>query len=565
MEQIEISMNDWSFNQGLVGYTRILESAGLDVSFTTNGIIVEKEHLEKLSEAYFNFFINKYSVAKQNKRILTGWHTKWKKGEKKYKKDLNARLKDIEKKVKRYFSNTPDGSDLLNKIDLYRTETAYSEQMDDWLNDIISSLESKEINEKLTVNSFKALHLTPYFGQPSFLNVSKNSLTVQEQKELFKKDYITPILEEWKFITLLQQDNSEACKKLLQETTHKYLITLRTPLKNKSINEMKNYIHEEVLKCSFTDFSLGLYSLEESTFSPLAVSIGNSLNSTWNSEGKNFFPISALAKLILFCSPAGATINNRKSVFVQLDGHFKELYLINEHYHEETDRDKTFDQIIFDIVKEQKLKADWMNRNYLILEYESDYSSKKTELDYMILTPNLFRLFSQHDHLFNNINYTNKISFIKLLLKNIDTKQLVSYELREKVKNNYSSLEIVYMTLLRHLNQCYLKEAGNTLDAKKKQNYVWVLYKSAQSVRNKIGLNKAQGIAYRLLNSVQSENKNTFMDTVMRVYISSDLEMPALLLEALHENRMDFPTVANAWIAGLISKPNDEGVVKYEE
>src|SRR5690625_4906996 len=95
------------------------------------------------------------------------------------------------------------------------------------------------------------------------------------------------------------------------------------------------------------------------------------------------------------------------------------------------------------------------------------------------------------------------------------------------------------------------------MDSSIERRRVWALVKSAEQVRNKIGTKKAQGVAYRLLNSVRSNDKNTFMDTVMRVYISSDLEMPGLLLEALHEEKMDFATVGNAWVAGLISKSDD--------
>lgn len=556
---MEVHMNEWAFTQGMVGYKRILENAGIKVPITTSGIIIKKDHLELLPEAYFNFFIDKYSVARQNKRILSIWHHKWKNGDNSAKKDLNTRLRDLENRVKKYFADTTDGKRLLENITVYRNEKNYSEALDKQLNEIINGLATKEINEKLTVNSFKAIHLNPYFGQPSFLNVSKSSLSVQEQKELFQKDYIDPVLEEWRFMQLLEQGDVESCRNFLEETPHPSLARLKTPFKKKEIDEMKNYIRDEILKCSLTDFPLGFFSLEESVFSPLSVSLKNALNSTWDSGGKNFYPISALAKLILFCSPAGATITNRKSVFIQLDGSFQELYHINQHYHYESDRDKSFDEIIFDIVREQHLKADYINRNFLILEYESDYSAKKTILDYMILTPHMVKLFNNHSNLFKNIHYTNKVSFIKLLLKNIDTKHFISRLLREKIKNNYSSLEIMFMTLLRYLNQIYQKEAEIAVDTKKKQDYVWVLYKSGEQIRNKIGLKKAQGIAYRLLNSVQSGNKNTFMDTVMRVYISSDVQMPSLLLEALHENKMDFPTVANAWVAGLISKPNDEG------
>ncbi|MFA1821705.1 Cas8a1 family CRISPR/Cas system-associated protein [Virgibacillus oceani] len=561
---MEISMNEWAFTQGMIGYRRILQYYDVDVPTTSDGIVVTKEHLQLLPEAYFQYFLDKYSVAKRHEALLWSWHAKWRKGDKKFKKELNSRLKDIETKVGKYFTDNEAGERILENIKLYRAEKDYSEKLDKYVEEIIHDVKTKEIDEKLTCNTFKAVYLSPYFGQVSFLNVTKNASSVEEQKSIFKQDFIQPVLDEWEFLRYLDEENKEACLDFLQDSPHKLLTSLKTPFKKKDSEAMKQYINEKILKCSLTDFPLGLYSFEESIFSPLALSIKNSLNSTWNSEGKNFFPISAIAKLILFCAPAGATINNKKSIFVQFDGTFEEIYHANEHYNTESDRDTSFDEVVFDLVREQKLRSNWKRDNYVILEYESDYSSKKTILDYMILTPNLIKLFQNHDKLLDYLNYYNKVPFIKLLLKNIDTKVFTFNLLREKIKNEYSSLEVMFMTLLRHYNQFYLKEAAYQMDSEKQQSYIWVLYKSAGNVRSKIGLKKAQGIAYRLLNAVQAGNKNTFMDTVMRVYVSSEIEMPSLLLEALHENKMDFETVANAWVAGLISKPNEEGVAKNE-
>ncbi|MCJ7843507.1 hypothetical protein MUB24_22050 [Lederbergia sp. NSJ-179] len=560
MDQMKVSMGDWALTQGMVGFKRILNHYNVNVETTIDGIVVTRDHLKVLPEAFFSFFLKKYSVAKGHERRLRSWHSKWKKGEKKYKKELNARLKDIESKVGKYFKNNSTGMEILDCVERYRGEKEYKEEMDGWLEKIIKGVHTKEIDEKLTCNTFKAVYFTPYFGQPSFLNVSKNSLTVDEQKALFSYDYIKPVLDEWDLLSLIDERKQDECLQLLEETNKKHpLLAFKTTFKKKTTQEMKQYIDEEVLKCSFTDFPLGLFSLEESVFSPLAVSLGNSLNSTWDSNGKSFFPISALAKLLLFCAPAGATISNRKSVFVQFDGSFDQIYQANEHYNTETDQDKSFDEVIFDLVSEQELRANWLAKHYLILEYESDYQAKKTLLDYMILTPGLIKLFQNHGKLFGYLHYTNRITFIKSLIKNIDTKQLIFTVLREKIKQSYSSLEVVFMTILRNYDQFYKKEGKFDMDSQKQQKYVWVLYKSGEAVRSKIGLKKAQGIAYRLLNAVQAGNKNTFMDTVMRTYISNELEMPSLLLEVLHESKMDFETVANAWIAGLISKPNEEG------
>jgi|GEM_PF-5175556 len=58
----------------MVGYKRILNYFGLTVPTTSDGIIVTKDHLEQLPDAYFAYFLNKFDVAKQNERILRNWH-----------------------------------------------------------------------------------------------------------------------------------------------------------------------------------------------------------------------------------------------------------------------------------------------------------------------------------------------------------------------------------------------------------------------------------------------------------------------------------------------------------
>src|SRR5699024_9655559 len=136
---------------------------------------------------------------------------------------------------------------------------------------------------------------------------------------------------------------------------------------------------------------------------------------------------------------------------------------------------------------------------------------------------------------------------------------------REKIKHNYPVNDMIRLILIRHLNEVYKKEVHN-VDSTIEKRRVWALVKSAEEVKRKIGTKKAQGIAYRLLNSIRSNDKHTFMDTVMRVYISSDLEMPGLLLEALHEDKMDFATVGNAWVAGLVTRGegNEQGEKRNE-
>lgn len=562
MEQIAVRMNEWFFTQGLVGYKKILEDFGEKVKTTYDGIIIEKKHLIKLPEAYFSYYLKNYSAAERNERKIRRLHNLFVNGEKTAKTELNKELNELKKSIHRYFKETEEGKRIGELADQYRKEKNYHPVMDEWITNFIELLYTKEIDEKLTSNFFKTVLLNPFFGQVSFLNVTHNKKTIEKQKEIFFEDLIQPILEEWELISAIQTQEKDRIDELLSNTTYQPFKPLKRVFNKMSVKEIDNYIEQEIHRCSFIDFPLAFKNFEEAIFSPLALSLKNARNMSWLANEKEFIPISSLARLIIFCAQAGGTNTQNKSTFIFYGGAFDDIYQINKSYGDLKEQ-RTFDELIFDIVREQKVKANYLKQRYIIYEYESDYQSKKTILNYMIMTPDLMKLFSEESKLFDSLHHANKTRIIKLLLHRIDSKHFIMDELRDKVKKSYPVLDVIRLIQIRHLNQC-LKE-DKVVDKTIEKRRIWALVKSAEQVRHKIGTKKAQGIAYRLLNSVRSNDKNTFMDTVMRVYISSDIEMPGLLLEALHEEKMDFATVGNAWIAGLISKSDEnKGEIENE-
>lgn len=558
-------MDEWFFTQGLVGFKKIMDNYGLTVKTKYDGIIVERAHLEVFPDAFFQYYLTKYSHANRKEPYIRSLHKNFKEGEKSAKRDLNRELNEIKKSAMRYFKETKDGKQLSESVDAYRKEKDYAPKMDDLIERIIDSLRSREIDEKLTSNYFKAVQLQANYGQVSFLNVTHNRKTFQEQKEIFYKDFIFPIIAEWSLYKALKSDDEEKIEKVLNETKYQPFNQIKRAFRKRSLEEKKQFIKEEIHRCSLTSFPLAFQNFEEMIFVPLALSIGKARNMSWNANHKDFSPICSLARLILFCAHAGATDSSFKSVFVYYGGSFDEVYQSNLSYDSLKDSSKTFDQIVFDLVREQKLKADYLNNRYMIYEYESDYQLKRTLLDYMIMKRHVLKLFSEDSKLFNYIHYGLKNELIRFLLRDIDPRQLITTQLREKIKHNYPVNDVIHVIQIRHLNECYRREI-NEVDSSIERRRVWALVKSAEKVKGKIGTKKAQGVAYRLLNSVRSNDKNTFMDTVMRVYISSELEMPGLLLEALHEDKMDFATVGNAWIAGLVTRGerNEQGEKENE-
>ncbi|HGS9410892.1 TPA: type I-B CRISPR-associated protein Cas8b1/Cst1, partial [Clostridioides difficile] len=65
--------------------------------------------------------------------------------------------------------------------------------------------------------------------------------------------------------------------------------------------------------------------------------------------------------------------------------------------------------------------------------------------------------------------------------------------------------------------------------------------------------NKIDGVSYKLLNSVKVGNKSDFMDTIIRVFMSAEKQIPAFILDIEIEKDLDFESIGHAFISGLIS------------
>ncbi|WP_047153415.1 type I-B CRISPR-associated protein Cas8b1/Cst1 [Aneurinibacillus tyrosinisolvens] len=558
---ISLQMGEWHISQGLVGFYRIMKQANHKVQVKDDGLQLSIMDLEMLPESYFHFFLDKYSVLKRDVYRLEQALWRFRSGKKEAKKVMDDIIKSLNDKIGKYFSDLAAAQEALSLGEQIRKSKEYTLNLEEEVSLYCQRIGTKVIHDKLTSNYFKAVVLGPYFGQVSFLNVVKNDLNIPEQVELFRKDYIVPAIEEYQFTQLLKTAETEQeITQWLEECNHTHLTKLKRPFKKLNLEQMREYITNHINRCSFFD---GFYAFEEyneGNFSPLALSAKNAINFTWEGRGNLTIPMSAIAKLILFCAPAGAVISGKKSLFVQLEGTFHELLHVNESYALSKEKNKVFDEIVFDIVRETQQKShDTLIKHYLFLEYESDYSSKKTLLDYLILTPAICKLFMEHHVLFTKLSYSLRDSLVHEILRHRDPKPLLITYFRENIDSNFISSEVLHAVLIRHFYQRYQKGGINVaFDARKESDKVKSLYRSGFYVQQEIGERKAEQVAYRLLNATRAGDKQMFMDTVMRLYISAEKRMPQLLLNALHEDELDFPTVANAWIAGLISKKEEK-------
>ncbi|MBJ8054318.1 type I-B CRISPR-associated protein Cas8b1/Cst1 [Bacillus cereus] len=575
-EAIPLTAGEWAIDQGLVGYYRILKHAGIKVQVTDEGILFEPEHLKDFEQHYFNFFLNRYSVAKRDEQIIRREFSNFKR-ESELKENTGTRGKiqlakklldetikrTVIEKVEKKFEDTIIKKRLVEFAHKIRNQKAYILEMEEWIEQYLQALAEPIINHKLTLNYFKAKVLGTYFGQVSFLNVLHTAKTIEEQKAIFRKEYIETLLVDLELQQVISQaQSSDEIMNYLKLSTHESAKQLRMKFKKFEIQQMREYISNSINHCNFFDSQWAFEQYSESHFSPLSMSAPKALNFYWGANGVLAIPISKLAKLILFCAPAGASIVGDKSLFVQREGRFEQVIQANNIYEIGRSKEKAFDEILFDLIAEQQTKAYQTQQNYLILEYSSEYNAKKTDLQYLHLTSGLCSLFNSDtcSKWFGHLKYTLRSQIVHSFLRYQDPKSMIHHHLRIKLKEGRFANEIVYACLLRYYFIFLVKGEG-TLETNLSigRKRIWSAFYAGVEIRKAMEEGKIRSIAYRLLNAVRANDKKMFLDTSMRLYMSVEKPLPPVFINVLDESQIDFATIADSFIAGLISKEGEKG------
>lgn len=596
--KIQVNMGDWMLTMGLIGLYRIVEYGRKESLIPTeadslvkklrNGVEIDTEALVHLPKAFFHYMLNEYSIAKREKDRLMNQFNRG--GREEYfanaLTDIKKIISDNSKKIIKYFPN--EEATRLEKIQETLKAVKKIENRDvlkECIEDFLVVLESESVNQKLTLNYFKAAVLTSFFGQVSFLNVSKNALNLEGHIEEFDKDYIRPVLLEIRLLQHIQeaQTPDEVLSFLEEHADYAPFRSIKRKMKKMSTQNMRIYIQEEVPKCSLIPDQIAFSNFEEMTFTPLGVSKNKALNFHWNLDIEQPVPISSLAKLILFCAPAGGAVYTRRDGgleqgeyrtyvgFVQTDSTFEDILKRNNTFKAHKDRQDPFDKIISSLIKDVRKESQFVVDHLFFIEFSSDYQSKKTLMDYYHLPKYLAYYFVEHGEKLENIlPYAFRELFLRTILHGQDPKHVIFQQLKESVKEGRTALGSFIATRERHRILQYKRQfREGVINLKQHDKLIYSLYRSGQEIRQIFeqedrtrGMSetyaasaskKIAGLAYRLLNAVKSGNHKAFMDSLFRMHMSLNKPINPVFLNALHEKDVDFATVGNAFIAGLLS------------
>lgn len=593
---------NWFYKLGIVGFSRILKYNsyfhGLDLdnySYSINDDYIEFDSslLKEFPTYYYNYFINEYNVSESMNQKLN-WQFSAAKDKDKFKdrlKDIKKIISDRNKKIDKLgVSEYKECKDIESKIPKIKYEQI--DELQKLLDRYKEIVAIDYICNPMSVSYFKFILHNSFFGQPSFLNVAFNKKTINEQKEIFYKDYAKPVIDAEKFKEIINEYDEESLKKFIenkQDENKEHAIVDNEV--DKMLNSFKKDLFgktrkvasieaklETLNKCRLCDENISFGSdYTDGNFIPLAISNDKAKNLFWNFNDK--FPMCPLCKLILFCTPAGCTKVFKKYMddkfdyndklyygFVSIDGSLKELTKQNDYFRDISSKDGVFETFLLDSIKQSHNISEWQLQNILYVEFNADYDSKNSKLNYFNIPTYLAKFLKNDYEVLENIkDSAERMRAFDAILKRSDLKHIIDSKLREVVNEStkkengaesvFAISNIRNLTKLRNYINQY-KRGCSKVDVSIKKRIDAIYFQGidiANIYRQKNNENQLSGISYKLLNATKADNKKDFMDTIIRIYMSVEKEIPMLFLDIMKEEKLDFTEIAHSFITGLNS------------
>ncbi|SDG30530.1 CRISPR-associated protein Cst1 [Thermoanaerobacter thermohydrosulfuricus] len=319
-----------------------------------------------------------------------------------------------------------------------------------------------------------------------------------------------------------------------------------------------------------------------------------------NKDNKNFFwnfkpqlPICEICELIYFCIFAGVTEfrigQTKKFYFVDRNASVLELYQTNKLFMEMMSREENIlkEKGILNFINDYlllKLKEESKFRLANVMFIEIDLTSSVTPKLYgFSITKQKAEFINSNFDIFKKITGTfikfkdNNIypfsEFMQRFLNNTLSFQFLSFlegqylsskKPNSKINTNLSPYRLQMYNILTYKYLKSIKRGGELMDEK----WLWKMYFFGQELKKKFLSSKAENkitsLAYRLISSLRIGDVNTFMNLIIRTYMSYNMEVPALFVSCIND-RDNFCALGYSFVNGLLGSEKDEGVEDSEE
>ena len=537
--EIKIEIGNWQYNAGIVGLVSILDNFQKNsVRFEENSIYFDSKELENFEEKYFNYLIKVYEKTLSWHKIVSFENKisyfKGKEIDENDLKEINTYIKDVLKKYLKSNSYVAAYDFIDGNIDPIKEEKNLK-PITLKKNEKISD-KAEEIKDVLN----KIEDIIKYFS-------SENG-----KKYICGKNLIYTIIKNgWDGVSFLYRQTKE---KDIYKDFKNYFITptIEYLESDKTKYKYNCFVCDRNIKNLDNDFSF----LVNTGFDT-----NRKLSHVW--DFNNDIAMCPICKLIYSCVPVGFTYVYGSGIFINSNTNVEELIRINSRIKSEFYREESISGIYKILNKELQEDIKYELEDIQLVRFENE------KYFFNILSKNMIRVlinskadFNKIENVFyklNGENYSLTDDVTRKVLNNENLFNLIHKIIYSKISGDsqYLSERAIFSTI--KVNFRLLKERGYM---ENKEIDVLARARSAGSklkdrYNSKGSEHKLQGICYRILNGLKTNNISMTMDTILNCYLYCDEGVPKIITEMMSEEET-FKEIGYAFVSGLLS-------IKYDE
>ena len=537
--EIRVELGNWQFNAGIVGLYSILKNHDENsVRMDSEALYFNSEELENFEEKYFNYLIKVYEKTLSWYKIVSFKdrldYLKNKEIDEKDLNEINTYVKDVLKKYLKSNSyvaaydfisgdiNPTEAEKKLKTINLKKKEKIEDKNKE--IKELLDQIEKIiEYCSSLTAKKYIC-------GKNLIYNIIKNgwdgvSFLYRQTKEKdiykdFKNYFISPINEYLESDKKKYKYNCFICNREIKNLDNDFSFLVNTGFDtNRKLSHVWDFIND-VAMCPICKL---VYSCVPVGFSYV---FGTGIFINANTNIKNLINVNTRIKTDIYKEE-------------NLSGIYKVL-------NRELQKDMEYELEDIQLVRfeNEKYYFNILSKNMIRVIIESIDDLKKIESTTYKINGEIYSLNDElNKKLLNNENLFNLIH--KLLYSKVsgDSNYLSAGAVFSTIKINFRMLKGIGYMENRELN--ILPRARSAGEQLKKK------YESKKTEH------KLQGICYRILNGIKTNNITMVMDTILNSYLYCDESVPKIIMEMMSDEET-FKELGYSFVTGLLSKEFDD-------
>lgn len=550
---IHLRLGDWLYNAGIVGLANILEyTKENSVKYEGREISFDTKELDNFDEKFFKYFINTYEHTLAWKKVISYKERIEAFEREKYQNFNENSLEEFNKYVenlKRYLKSNSHVAayELIEEKypvleiekQLKKIQLKKKEQLQDKIPEI-----------KETISKIKGV--IEFYNKP------------ETKKYIAGKNVIYNVLKNgWNGVSIL---NPQTKEKDIYKDYNDYF-------PRDAVNYMQIDKRTFKYNCFNCNNPIDNLNTEMGFLNVTGFDTSRKPSHIWNYN--NDIAICPVCKLVYSCVPAGFTYVYDKGIFVNDNNSADSIVRISRKIRSQILKDESFnsnttykslitavqerinDSFQYELSDIQVVRYEKESYRFNILSKQNIkvVRDSKEELDRIIKASykegdEYIRIYEEVvKKLFNNENQFLMIHKL-LIYKLSKTSSEVFFNI-----NNIKDVIRINFNYLKGVNYMRDKEKDDL------KTYSGAGYYLREAYKNKHSENKLDGIAYRLLNALKTNNQGMFMDTILNCYLYTNKQVPYFFTDCLKEKEV-FKTIGYAFISGMI---DGEGITKKDK